>query len=71
VEPNPAFHDNLCHHWLAEDARLEVAQELDGGEDIEVATLPLAEVRRQVLEGEIRHSLVLSALCRVIDLRPG
>ena len=20
VEPNPAFHDNLCHHWLAEDA---------------------------------------------------
>ncbi|MCP4694207.1 MAG: NUDIX hydrolase, partial [Desulfobacterales bacterium] len=20
VQPNPAFHNNLCHHWLARDA---------------------------------------------------
>src|SRR5258708_899523 len=24
VEPNPAFHTNLCHHWLAEDAVREL-----------------------------------------------
>lgn len=69
VEPNPAFQDNLCHHWLAEHARLTHPQELDGGEDIEVAELELAEVRRAILAGEIRHALVLTALARLLDLR--
>jgi ADP-ribose pyrophosphatase len=69
VEPNPAFQDNLCHHFLAEDARLTHPQELDGGEDIEVATLPLEEVHARVLAGEIRHALVLTALSRILDLR--
>ncbi len=68
VEPNPAFHDNLCHHFLAEDARPTHAQELDQGEDIQVDTLALDEVRRMIERGEIRHSLVLCALARVIDL---
>ena len=69
VEPNPAFQDNLCHHFLAEDARPTHPQELDGGEDIDVATLPLDEVRARVLAGEIRHALVITALSRVLDLR--
>lgn len=69
VEPNPAFQDNLCHHWLAEDALPTHPQELDGGEDIEVATLDLAEVQSQILAGEIRHALVLTALTRLLDLR--
>lgn len=69
VEPNPAFQDNLCHHWLAEGAALTHPQELDGGEDIEVATLALDEVRRAILSGEIRHALVLTALQRILDLR--
>lgn len=69
VEPNPAFQDNLCHHWLAEDARLTHPQDLDGGEDIEVATLALDQVRRAILAGEIRHALVLTALTRILDLR--
>lgn len=69
VEPNPAFQDNLCHHWLAQDARLTDPQALDEGEDIAVETLALDEVRRRILAGEIRHSLVLTALARVLDLR--
>lgn len=69
VEPNPAFHDNLCHHWLAEDAVRAGEQELDGGEDIEVALLELDEVRRLVRAGEVRHCLVLTALSKVLDLR--
>ncbi len=69
VEPNPAFHDNLCHHWLAEGARRTHGLELDPGEDIAVATLDLEAVRELVLRGEIRHSLVISALSRCLDLR--
>jgi 8-oxo-dGTP pyrophosphatase MutT (NUDIX family) len=69
VEPNPAVHDNLCHHWLARGARRTHAQELDAGEDIQVLTLPVDEVRRAAQDGGIRHALVLTALSRVIDLR--
>ncbi len=72
VEPNPAFHDNLCHHWLAEDAeRTSEELELDPGEDIVVDTLDLDDVRSRIASGDIRHSLVISALARVIDLRAG
>jgi len=69
VEPNPAFHDNLCHHWLARDAVRTHAQELDNGEDIVVETLSLAQVRESIESGAIRHSLVISALSKVLDLR--
>jgi ADP-ribose pyrophosphatase len=68
VEPNPAFHDNVCHHFLAEEARRTHPQELDRGEDIVVATLPLEEVRDLVRSGTIRHSLVVCALARIMDL---
>jgi len=70
VEPNPAFHSNRCYHWLAEGARrTEDALELDPGEDIVVDTLPLERVVELVRSGGIDHSLVVSALCRVLDLR--
>jgi ADP-ribose pyrophosphatase len=69
VEPNPAFHNNLCHHFLAEDARRTHPLELDPGEDIAVETLELDEVRARIRTGAIRHSLVITALSRVLDLR--
>jgi len=69
VEPNPAFQNNLCHHYLAEGARATHALELDPGEDIVVDTLGLDEVRDAIRSGAIRHSLVVSALSRVLDLR--
>lgn len=69
VEPNPAFQDNLCHHYLALDARRTHALELDPGEDIVVDTLTLEQVRAEIRAGLIRHSLVISALSRVLDLR--
>jgi ADP-ribose pyrophosphatase len=70
VEPNPAFHDNLCHHWLAQDCELTHAQGLDAGEDISIELVPLGDVVGRIESGEIRHSLVISALSRVLDLRP-
>ena len=69
VEPNPAFHDNVCHHWLAEDAIRTTEQEQDPGEDIVVDTLGIDEMRDEIAEGRIQHALVITALSRVLDLR--
>ncbi|MDG1501037.1 MAG: NUDIX hydrolase [Planctomycetota bacterium] len=69
VEPNPAFQDNLCHHWLAEDCLLTHDLDLDQGEDIHVTTLPLLDAPVAIRDGELSHALVVSALSRVIDLR--
>ena len=71
VEPNPAFHDNRCHHFLAEGVQLGRPQALDEGEDITVETRSAEELQAEVASGSISHALVLSALCRVLDLRPG
>ncbi len=68
VEPNPAFQTNVCHHYLAEHARRTHDLELDQGEDIAVDTLDLGEVRARIASGKIRHSLVICALARVLDL---
>jgi len=69
VEPNPAFLDNTCHHWLAEGASRTHELQLDDGEDIDVLELELGEVRRKIANGEIRHSLVVTALAHLLDLR--
>lgn len=70
VEPNPAIFDNLCHHWLAEDVCLAGDQDLGAGESIRVTLMNETEVRKSVLEGELRHALALSALSRVFELWP-
>lgn len=69
VEPNPAFHDNRCHHFLARDVVRTHEQELDAGEDIQIVTLTRDEVVAGIRSGEINHALVLTALCRLLDLR--
>jgi len=70
VEPNPAIHDHLCHHWLAEGVVLTHAQETGGGEHIRVELLSEAAVREAVVDGTIKHALALSALSRVYELWP-
>lgn len=70
-EPNPAVFNNLIHHWMAEDAQPTHSLEQDDGEDIIVDTMPLDDVRDAVQSGAIRHSLVLAALARVMDLSKG
>ena len=70
VEPNPAIHNHLCHHWLAEDAHRADDQALDPGEQIAVELMDEAAVRAAVANGELRHALALSVLARVFDLWP-
>lgn len=67
-EPNPAVQDNRIHHWLALGARRVGELEQDPGEDVVVAVLPLDEVVAACRDGRITHSLVITALSRVVDL---
>jgi 8-oxo-dGTP pyrophosphatase MutT (NUDIX family) len=69
VEPNPAFLGNLCHQYLAEDVQPCGGLDQDPGEDLVVERHSLDAVRAMVASGVIRHSLVLTALCRILDLR--
>ena len=70
VEPNPAFHNHLCHHWLALDVRRDADQDLGDGESIAVELMTPDEVRAAVASGELKHALALSALARVMPLWP-
>ena len=69
VETNPAFMNNLCHHWLASDVVKTSAPELDEGEEIFVSELSLEQVHREIDKGRMRNALTLLALSRVFDLR--
>jgi 8-oxo-dGTP pyrophosphatase MutT (NUDIX family) len=70
VEPNPAFHDHLCHHWLADGVVASHEPEPSLGEAIDVALMSQAEVAQAVQDGVIKHALALSALSRVFELWP-
>jgi 8-oxo-dGTP pyrophosphatase MutT (NUDIX family) len=61
TEPNPAFMNNRCHVYLWQHCTLTQAQAFDEFEDIEVVLVPLQEIPNLIRNGEIRHSLVISA----------
>ena len=70
VEPNPAFHNHLCHHWLAKDVVPATQQDLGDGEAIALEFMTQNEVREAVESGELKHALALSALARVFPIWP-
>ncbi|NKC10758.1 MAG: NUDIX domain-containing protein [Gammaproteobacteria bacterium] len=70
VEPNPAIHNHLCHHWLAEGVHKTHAPDLGEGEAISVELMDPASIARAVASGELRHALALSVLSRVFPLWP-
>lgn len=70
VEPNPAFHNHLCHHWLATDVELTKPQDLGAGEAIKLEFMSQEQVRDAAMCGELKHALALSALARVFPIWP-
>ena len=68
VQANPAFQNNLCHHWLAEDVEAVQEPTPDDGEAIRVHLMTLAEVKKAIVVGKLRHPLGFSALSRVFQL---
>jgi 8-oxo-dGTP pyrophosphatase MutT (NUDIX family) len=69
VAPNPAYLDNRCHHWLARDVTRVAPPNLDKGENLEVLVLSREEIKKEVQSGLFRHSLAVSALAHVYDIR--
>lgn len=70
VEPNPAIHDHLCHHWLATGVAPVAAPTPGKGESIQVCVMAEKELKSAVQSGELRHALALSVLGRVFCLWP-
>jgi len=68
VETNPAYHNNLCHHWLAKNVQPTHPIDLGEGEDIELDFLTRDEIKAEIRAGTLRHSLAHSALARVFPL---
>jgi 8-oxo-dGTP pyrophosphatase MutT (NUDIX family) len=69
IAPNPAMQTNRCHSFLARGCELSGALELDGGEDIEVVTVPIAEIPERIRNGEISHALVVVAFTWAFGLQ--
>ena len=65
VEPNPAFQNNRCHHWFAQNVIKTHEPQLDTGEDIVVSLLSFSETKEAICNGTINHVLALSALSRL------
>jgi 8-oxo-dGTP pyrophosphatase MutT (NUDIX family) len=59
--PQPAVLTNECLFYLARDAEPVKGQQLDIGEDIDIITVPLADIRRKIEKREITHGMVLLA----------
>jgi len=68
VQANPAIHDNLCHHWLAEEVVAVQEPTPDAGEAIRVHLMTLEEIKEAIASGKLKHPLGLSALSRVFPL---
>ena len=68
VQPNPAIHSHLCHHFLAQGVTENDSQDLGKGEAIAVHLYTIEQVRSAIVNGSLRHVLAISALSRVFDL---
>lgn len=59
--PNPAFLNNTCYSFVWFNCKKIKEQKLDINEDINVIEIPLKEVKKMIIDGQIKHSLVLTA----------
>jgi ADP-ribose pyrophosphatase len=62
VFSNPAIMSNTTFTVLVQNCRAEHEVQLDSGEDLVTRLVPVAEVMDLVIQGKIRHSLVVVAL---------
>lgn len=61
VRPNPAFLNNWCYSFLAQDVFPAADRRLDDGEDLEIVRVPIKEIPNLIAAGRIDHALVLTA----------
>lgn len=61
MRPNPAFMDNYCYLYLAENCEKTSDLVLDPFEDIEPEEFDVSEVEQMILDGRIVHSISIAA----------
>ena len=61
VYANPAFLNNKCYTFLAENASPVYEQDQDEKEDIEIVLKAIDEIPELIRQGEITHSLIIAA----------
>jgi 8-oxo-dGTP pyrophosphatase MutT (NUDIX family) len=61
VFPNPALQSNRCYSYLSPDVERVGPVRPDPHEEFELVHVPLVDVPRLIREGEITHSLVVTA----------
>ena len=66
VNPNPALFAHRLHSFYATDVESERAIQNTGSEVTEVVLVPVADLERLLLAGEIEHALVAGALWRYL-----
>ena len=71
VAPNPAFARNRLHTFLAEGCRRVGELQQDESEDIEVVSVPVAEIDGLIARGMIEHALVVVAFHKLQLLQRG
>ncbi len=65
--PNPAYQDNRCTTLWAQGCHRVGDLQLDDDEDIEVVTVQPGDLRALVRDGQLRNSVVLSAVLWWLD----
>lgn len=72
VNPNPALFNNRLHGFFARDVVPERAVQNTGTEVTEPLLVPLRDLERMLLDGEIDHALVTTTLWRYLRVHgPG
>lgn len=61
IHPNPAILNNRCHIFLAPHVRWVGAPQWDSTEEIEVESVPLAQVPEMIRTGLISNALTVAA----------
>ena len=62
VDPNPAIQENHCFTFVARGARKVAPTEFDAQEELETVLVPADRIADLLDGGQVRHSLVHSAL---------
>jgi 8-oxo-dGTP pyrophosphatase MutT (NUDIX family) len=68
VNPNPALFANRLYSFYAHGATLEAAVQNVGTEHTQAVLVPLRDLERLLLTGEIDHALVAATLWRYLRL---
>ena len=66
--PTPAYDTEVIHMYLAQELSAPEAQDLDGGEFLDVTELPLEQAVQMVMDGEIPDAKTQIALLKTYVL---